>query len=435
MAASVSAALGFARVSDLGVYLAPAAIVDANLLVRDVVLDNGDWNWVLLRNLLQAPAIPHILNLSAPTSHVGSDRCCWFGGKSGAFSVKSAYIQLAQDDWDIKDAKWKMLWGLHVPERIKYFLWLSFHGRILTNENRCIRHLCEDPVCSICASSDESILHVLRDCRSTATLWSSIVPRQQLREFFHLEIADWILYNLNSRCLLKGSNIPWNIFFAVLVWQIWKLRNSIVFSDVDIPNMVLLSHCRSWSYHIISTIPMPLHGPRFALPENIQWQPASSDFCTLNVDGAVALPSSMGTAGGLIRNNAGDWIVGFNKFVGISSPLQAELWSAYEGLRLAWSYDFERVQLQSDCAEAVALLSSPLLELHDLSLARAIACLLQRSWVVDFVQIRREANFVADSLAKLTTNSDGSMRIFCDPPPLCISALDRDLYDPSYVRS
>ncbi|KAK9037917.1 hypothetical protein V6N11_022816 [Hibiscus sabdariffa] len=320
-----------------------------------------------------------------------------FGGKSGAFSVKSAYIQLAQDDWDIKDAKWKMLWGLHVPERIKYFLWLSLHGRILTNENRCIRHLCEDPVCSICASSDESILHVLRDCQSTATLWSSIISRQQLREFFHLEIADWILYNLNSRCLLEGSNIPWNIFFAVLVWQIWKRRNSIVFSDVDIPNMVLLSHCRSWSHHIISTIPMPLHGPRSTLHENIQWQPASSDFCTLNVDGAVALPSSLGTAGGLIRNNA--------------------------------------VQLQSDCAEAVALLSSPLLEFHDLSLARAIACLLQRSWVVDFVQIRREANFVADSLAKLTTNSDGSVRIFCDPPPLCIFALDRDLYSPPYVRS
>ncbi|KAK8976065.1 hypothetical protein V6N11_000333 [Hibiscus sabdariffa] len=146
------------------------AIVDDNLLVKDVVSANGDWNWDFLRNMLEAVVILHILNLTAPISLAGSDCCCWSCGKNGAFSVKSAYTKLAQDAWGVKDAKWELLWHLPIPERIKFFLWLSLHGRILTNVYRFHRHLSVDPICSICAVSDESILHVLRDCRSTASL-------------------------------------------------------------------------------------------------------------------------------------------------------------------------------------------------------------------------------------------------------------------------
>ncbi|KAK8510883.1 hypothetical protein V6N12_036797 [Hibiscus sabdariffa] len=65
----------------------------------------------------------------------------------------------------------------------------------------------------------------------------------------------------------------------------------------------------------------PLCDPMHGMSESVQWQPASSGFCTLNIDDVVALLSSFGTTGGLIRNHAGDWIVGFNKFIGFSSPL------------------------------------------------------------------------------------------------------------------
>ncbi|KAK8560122.1 hypothetical protein V6N12_012925 [Hibiscus sabdariffa] len=56
------------------------AIVDDNLLVKDVVSDNGEWNWDLLRHLLQAVAILHILNLPVPSSIASNDHCCWSCG-------------------------------------------------------------------------------------------------------------------------------------------------------------------------------------------------------------------------------------------------------------------------------------------------------------------------------------------------------------------
>ncbi|KAK8971999.1 hypothetical protein V6N11_041935 [Hibiscus sabdariffa] len=98
----------------------------------------------------------------------------------------------------------------------------------------------------------------------------------------------------------------------------------------------------------------PLCDPMHGMSESVQWQPASSGFCTLNIDDVVALLSSFGTTG--------------DRALGV-----------YEGLRLAWAYGFERIQLQFDCAEAIKILSKPLLEFSASSLVRTIACLLHRS--------------------------------------------------------
>ncbi|KAK8519572.1 hypothetical protein V6N12_025605 [Hibiscus sabdariffa] len=137
------------------------AIVDDNVLVQDVVLDNGDWNWPFLQHLLQPGALPYIMNIHAPSATSGSDRYIWPCGKHGIFSIKSTYKHLVQDTWAGKDMKWKSLWHLHIPECIRYFLWLASHGKLLTNLNRFTRNLTEDHACPVCGAAEESILHVL----------------------------------------------------------------------------------------------------------------------------------------------------------------------------------------------------------------------------------------------------------------------------------
>ncbi|KAK9044641.1 hypothetical protein V6N11_058536 [Hibiscus sabdariffa] len=47
------------------------AIIDDTLLVKDVVLDSGDWNWPILQYLLQPEALPHIMNIPAPSGLSG----------------------------------------------------------------------------------------------------------------------------------------------------------------------------------------------------------------------------------------------------------------------------------------------------------------------------------------------------------------------------
>ncbi|KAK8487758.1 hypothetical protein V6N11_009790 [Hibiscus sabdariffa] len=104
------------------------------------------------------------------------------------------------------------------------------------------------------------------------------------------------------------------------------------------------------------------------------------DSCTLNSDGAVDLHTSMGSTGGLIRNHLDDCLIGFNKKIGLSSPLQAELWGIYIGLCLAWDHNYKHVQVQFDCSEALKLISSPLAESDAYALVQVIAYLVKETF-------------------------------------------------------
>ncbi|MBA0851216.1 hypothetical protein Goshw_015474 [Gossypium schwendimanii] len=48
----------------------------------------------------------------------------------------------------------------------------------------------------------------------------------------------------------------------------------------------------------------------------------------------------------------GNWILGFNRFLGVCSVLEAELWSIFEGLSLLLKQGFDRVLICTDCLEA-----------------------------------------------------------------------------------
>ncbi|KAK8588400.1 hypothetical protein V6N12_022845 [Hibiscus sabdariffa] len=122
----------------------------------------------------------------------------------------------------------------------------------------------------------------------------------------------------------------------------------------------------------------------------------------------------MGSASDLLPNHSDDWLIGFNKKVGFSSLLQSEFWGIYVDLCLAWDHGYKHVQVQYNCSEALKLISSPLAGSDAYALVRAIAYLVERHWLIDFVIIRREANFATSFLVKLPTVDDGSVRFFSE---------------------
>ncbi|GMI94811.1 hypothetical protein like AT5G42905 [Hibiscus trionum] len=87
-------------------------------------------------------------------------------------------------------------------------------------------------------------------------------------------------------------------------------------------------------------------------------------------------------AGGLFRDHERAWLLGFNKFLGISSVLESELRGILEGLRLSWSNGFERVQCQTDSSEVYNMLTSPDASSSTISLVHAIVDFLSKSWML-----------------------------------------------------
>ena len=54
----------------------------------------------------------------------------------------------------------------------------------------------------------------------------------------------------------------------------------------------------------------------------------------MNFDGSVKWENLVG-CGGICKNDSRDWIVGFNKYLGYSSMVMAELWGLYTRMKIA----------------------------------------------------------------------------------------------------
>ncbi|KAE8667060.1 Retrovirus-related Pol polyprotein from transposon TNT 1-94 [Hibiscus syriacus] len=188
--------------------------------------------------------------LSTNASHLGLDRLCWADGQNETFFVKSAYRRISSSDWNPKNPTWSSFWKPRVPERIRYFTWLAYRDRLLTNVNRCKRNIASSPLCDIYGTSDETTLHILRDCTEARKLWMSIIPPNAANRFFTLSLEHWLLDNISLNHLLHGTTIPWKIAFVSLAWQLWKRRNSCIFNGEGPSNANLKREANSVAHNL-----------------------------------------------------------------------------------------------------------------------------------------------------------------------------------------
>ncbi|KAK8523253.1 hypothetical protein V6N12_047779 [Hibiscus sabdariffa] len=120
--------------------------------------------------------------------------------------------------------------------------------------------------------------------------------------------------------------------------------------------------------------------------------------------------------------------------IGFSLILEAELWGILKGQRIAWFLEFERVQCQTDSLEAYDLITSRDASSSPISLVHAIADYSSKSWMLDYVLIKRDANFAAVFFQKFYPALDGSTSIYFVAPAPLVSILVRDLHGPLFFR-
>ena len=84
-------------------------------------------------------------------------------------------------------------------------------------------------MCSTCKRALESILHMLRDCRHSRSVWDILITRQQRRWFFLLNYNEWLHRNINPLVQPDISST-----FLAGIWHIWKARCALCFENVPI---------------------------------------------------------------------------------------------------------------------------------------------------------------------------------------------------------
>lgn len=97
--------------------------------------ETKNWKWEDFEVLFNERDREEIRNL-ALTNLDGSDKLIWKFNNKGMYTVKSAYMYAMETLIDNAEYRvsgdWMRMWNLHIPQRIKVFLWRVLRGVLPT---------------------------------------------------------------------------------------------------------------------------------------------------------------------------------------------------------------------------------------------------------------------------------------------------------------
>ena len=119
------------------------------------------------------------------------------------------------------------------------------------------------------------------------------------------------------------------------------------------------------------------------------WRKPEKGWYKLNTDGARNRPTGDAAAGGLIRDEHGFWMGGFQASLGSISVLNAELKAIQLGLQIAWGKGFGKIIVETDSAEVFQILQSEREETENSTLEQ-IRALMDKDWEVKIMRTERK---------------------------------------------
>lgn len=233
-----------------------------------------------------------------------------------------------------------------------------------------------------------------------------LLTAAQVSLFFSQDLENWLQLNLEGKFRLGNGGGHDSTLFAVTCWLLWKYRNEVVFqqnfgkldelicrAEVMVSN-IWGNKCRQQATQVVQK-------------ENCVWRSLASNWIKVNVDRAVSKFKDWVVVGGVVRDSNGGWIIGFQKFVGRTLALNAELWAILHGLQRG----FDKLVIEIDCKAAISLINERARGSSSITIVWQIQGATRQFDKVSFQSIKREGNKVADWLAKSCSTSDVDIHI------------------------
>lgn len=187
--------------------------------------------WDEFAHNLSATILVKIASVVLSSDETEQDGFAWAEGK-GRFTVKTAYRLSKNWRTDESWAGWHRIWGLQVQHRVRVFVWLMAHERLLSNVERR-RHVGGSGMCDRCQEEEETVMHAVRDCRVARTVWERVVPKMLMPEFYSLGMKDWLMWVLNGSHS-GGESARCAEVIAIICWLQWRWRNGEIFRDENL---------------------------------------------------------------------------------------------------------------------------------------------------------------------------------------------------------
>ena len=182
--------------------------------------------------------------------------------------------------------------------------------------------------------------------------------------------------------------------------MIWKQRNHGYFSNKRAnPNLAKMISKQAMEFLFCVSRP---NCKNQLVVKRVSWVRPDLGWFKLNTDGASRGSTGSAAGGGLIRDEVGNWVIGFSRKIGRTDSFAAEMWALCDGLQLCQQMSARAVLIKLDAKALVDVLNnfaysnaviSPLLD--------DCKFLISQFPQVRVKHIYWEANKYADRLAKL----------------------------------
>lgn len=406
----------------------PLNNLQRSLTVADLTDIHGGWDFEKINHCLPEDILQVIRTINPPNATRSQDRIAWLLNKDGEFSTSSAYEYLLNSPSGFNGEVYKLIWKWPGPERVRIHLWKMAQGALITNLFRQRRGMSSLSNCPICDSLEESILHMARDCRSSFQIWTWLAGNKLPHGFLSPDPHDWMINNL--RCTSLRHGVEWRIIFGAATTCIWQNRNNKVFIDkVDhveeicwrvVRQAQAFQQCAADGVLTCSLISQ-------ADLTNNQWRPPPFGVWKLNCDGAVCDFGNSASAGGVLRDHEGAFILGFASILSPCNVLEAELHAISMGIKLARLKGARKMEIESDSLTAVRLIMVGCSSNHPLfNLISVIQELLRMEDSFCINHVLRDGNKVADSFAKFGLSLELCSRCFTSVPSFASSVFRAD---------
>ena len=155
--------------------LTPPVEVEEDWLVSELIDWNTfQWDRSLIDRAFSKYDAEAIFQIPLSRRYV-PDVMVWLYNKNGQYSIRSGYhtarnlLRESNQDgegsnlWECNNV-WARIWKLHIPTKIKIFMWRACHDILPTFEKLRQRWIIEKDLCPICNRVPETILQAVWEC-------------------------------------------------------------------------------------------------------------------------------------------------------------------------------------------------------------------------------------------------------------------------------
>ncbi|CAI9112586.1 OLC1v1013053C1 [Oldenlandia corymbosa var. corymbosa] len=340
----------------------------------------------------------------------GDDVLVWQPNTKGDFSVKSAYEVTRRRRAEVKELSF--VWAKQVPLRISFFIW-KLHNKLLPFPEILSRMGLQilPSICPFCKVQSENIEHVFFGCHKIMNVWSFFAGMMCIKGGSSL--ASMIQSWWQRGDHLSAYGVFHILMPTIIIWETWKARNKVIFegSIIETSNLIfaIKTHVgdllRVHDLKVATLAEKSFFEEFFGatlkkkprpLVKEVRWIPPPSNSYVLNTDGSSALGE--GGYGFVIRGKEGTFIYSESGYLGGGNSYMAEIAGAL--FRKCEMMNLSNVYLRTDNQSLAWALNHPSAfpwRFH-LLFQEMLSIILRNGYIVSHVF--REANFVADKLAK-----------------------------------